>query len=113
MWIGWYGWRPKILMTSSADGLWYPDSIVSDADARRHVIVKLSGARHREDSVILSSEAPYLEVAREFCLRVAAPLASAPHVLVIPRFDRAVEGGGVVRFGQESLVSALGVAEFG
>lgn len=104
---------PKILMTCAADGLWYPDSIVPDVDARRHVIVKLSRARHREDSVILASEAPYLEVAREFGLRVGAPLASAPHVLVIPRFDRAVERGGVVRFGQESLVSALGVADFG
>lgn len=36
------------------------------------------------------------------------------HVLMIPRFDRIVGAdGGVVRLGQESLVAALGVSEFG
>ncbi|MBF0373601.1 MAG: type II toxin-antitoxin system HipA family toxin [Alphaproteobacteria bacterium] len=104
---------PKILMTQAADGLWYPDSVVPDADARAHVIVKLSRGKQREDAVILESEAPYLEVARAFGLRVAKPLIHAPHVLVIPRFDRLVTAEGVVRYGQESLVSALGVAEFG
>ena len=104
---------PKILMTRAADGLWYPDSIVADADAREHVIVKLSRARGREDTVILASEAPYLEVARAFGLRVGKPLVYRPHVLVIPRFDRLAGPDGVVRLGQESLVSALGVAEFG
>ena len=104
---------PKILLTEAADGLWYPDPVVADSEARRHVIVKLSRARHREDTVILASEAPYLEVARAFGLRVGAPLTAAPHVLVIPRFDRETGPGGLVRFGQESLVSALGVAEFG
>lgn len=34
-------------------------------------------------------------------------------VLIIPRFDRHVKDGVVLRFGQESMVSALGVAEFG
>ena len=104
---------PKILLTEAADGLWYPDPVVADTEARQHVIVKLSRARHREDPVILASEAPYLEVARAFGLRVGAPLSAAPHVLVIPRFDRETGPDGLVRLGQESLVSALGVAEFG
>jgi serine/threonine-protein kinase HipA len=32
--------------------------------------------------------------------------------LVIPRFDRAVTAEGLVRYGQESIISALGVTEF-
>lgn len=104
---------PKILMTQAADGLWYPDSIVPDAEARAHVIVKLSRGKQREDAVILEAEPPYLEVARAFGLRVGRPLTHARHVLVIPRFDRLVTPAGVVRSGQESLVSALGVAAFG
>src|SRR5258705_9033226 len=32
---------PKIAMTRAADGNWYPDSTVEDADAREHIIVKL------------------------------------------------------------------------
>lgn len=104
---------PKILMTQAADGLWYPDSIVPDTEAQAHVIVKLSRGKQREDAVILEAEAPYLEVAREFGLRVARPLTHAPTILIIPRFDRRVGPEGVVRLGQESLVSAIGVAEFG
>jgi serine/threonine-protein kinase HipA len=104
---------PKVLMTQAADGLWYPDSIVPDTDARAHVIVKLSRAKQREDAVILEAEAPYLEVAREFGLRVAQPLTYAPNVLVIPRFDRVVTADDLERYGQESLVSAIGIAEFG
>lgn len=105
---------PKILMTRKAtDGLWYPDSIVPDTEAGQHVIVKLSRGKYREDTVILASEAPYLEVARRFGLRIGRPLAYSPNVLMVPRFDRVVEGGRVIRLGQESLVSALGVTEFG
>jgi len=105
---------PKILMTrSSTDDLWYPDPIIPDSEAAAHVIVKLSRGKYREDMLILESEAPYLEVARRFGLRVGAPLAYSPNVLLIPRFDRVAEGGHVVRLGQESLVSAIGVAEFG
>lgn len=32
---------------------------------------------------------------------------------MIPRFDRRVDREGVIRLGQESMVSALGIAEFG
>ncbi|KAA0676753.1 type II toxin-antitoxin system HipA family toxin [Azospirillum brasilense] len=104
---------PKILMTQATDGLWYPDSLVPDEHARSHVIVKMIRGRHPEDRLILASEAPYYEVAREFGLRTGAPLDYGRHVLVIPRFDRAIRPDGIVRLGQESLVSAIGVAEFG
>jgi serine/threonine-protein kinase HipA len=104
---------PKILMTQADDELWYPDSLVPDERARAHAIVKMSRARAREDALILESEAPYLEVARDFGLRVGRPLVYGRHALIIPRFDRRVGPDGVIRVGQESIVSALGIAEFG
>jgi serine/threonine-protein kinase HipA len=108
---------PKVLLTQAADGLWYPDPLVSDSDARDHAIVKLSRARTAADLLILAAEAPYLEVARDFGLRVGKPLTYADHVLLIPRFDRQVLTGGnatvTIRLGQESIVSAVGVAQFG
>lgn len=104
---------PKILMTQAEDGLWYPDPVVEDARARAHAIVKMSRARFAEDRAILAAEAPYLEVARDFGLRVGAPLTHRRDTLLIPRFDRRVGASGVTRLGQESIVSASGIAAFG
>ena len=104
---------PKILMTQAADELWYPDPVVADENARQHVIVKLTRGKWTEDRLILEAEAPYIEVARAFGLRVGAPLTHRDDTLVIPRFDRRAADGRTVRLGQESLVSALGVAEYG
>ncbi|WP_455176108.1 type II toxin-antitoxin system HipA family toxin [Azospirillum largimobile] len=109
---------PKLLLTRKDDGLWYPDSLVGDGEARDHIIVKMSRAKGPEDRLILACEAPYLEIARGFGLRAGRPLIHRGDTLAIPRFDRAVvaKGGaadGVTRSGQESLVSAAGVAAFG
>ena len=113
---------PKILMTRAADGLWYPDPVVRDEEAREHTIVKMSKAERDVDQVILASEPSYLEVARLLGLRVALPLRFQGDTLMIPRFDREVEPAvqaeglarnAVVRHGQESLASAIGAAEFG
>lgn len=104
---------PKILLTLATDDLWYPDSVVSDEHAKDHMIVKMSRGKFAEDILILESEAPYLEVAREFGLRVGKPLTYRKGKLLIPRFDRQVAREKVIRFGQESLVAATGVAEFG
>tara|TARA_R110002167_G_C12701956_1_gene653658 strand:- start:519 stop:1853 length:1335 start_codon:yes stop_codon:yes gene_type:complete len=104
---------PKILMTQSSDNLWYPDPCVADEGAKSHVIVKLDRVQSPEFLKILEAEAPYLEVARAFGTRTAAPLRYENGVLIIPRFDRRVSPGSVERFGQESLVSAIGVAKFG
>jgi serine/threonine-protein kinase HipA len=105
---------PKILLTQANDGLWYPDSFIGDKDARRHIILKLARAE-KDDKfrLILEAEAPYLEVARAFGLHVSQPLTLIQDCLIIPRFDREVRNGQVIRHGQESLVSALNRAEFG
>ncbi|GAA4186981.1 hypothetical protein GCM10023069_72340 [Shinella granuli] len=101
-------------MTQANDGLYYPDSFVTDYEAVRHVIVKLVRSSEPVDRLILEGEALYSRIAQEIGLNVSEPSTYAEGVLIIPRFDRKKrEGGGTVRLGQESLVSAIGVADFG
>ncbi len=111
---GLQGEWPKVSMTQAIDGLYYPDSFVSDDEAVRHVIVKLVRSNEPVDRLILKGEALYSRIAQEIGLNVSEPSTYAEGVLIIPRFDRKKkEGGGTVRLGQESLVSAIGVADFG
>ncbi|PST22251.1 type II toxin-antitoxin system HipA family toxin [Mesorhizobium plurifarium] len=111
---GLQGEWPKVAMTQANDGLYYPDSFVTDDEAVRHVIVKLVRSNEPVDRLILEGEALYSRIAQEIGLNVSEPSSYAEGVLVIPRFDRKKkEDGGTVRLGQESLVSAIGVADFG
>ncbi|WP_455273699.1 type II toxin-antitoxin system HipA family toxin [Rhizobium herbae] len=111
---GLQGEWPKVSMTEANDGLYYPDSFVTDDEAVRHVIVKLVRSNEPVDRLILEGEALYSRIAQEIGLNVSEPSSYAEGVLIIPRFDRKTnEAGGTVRLGQESLVSAIGVADFG
>ncbi|NRP21656.1 hypothetical protein LPJGGPFB_04915 [Ensifer adhaerens] len=111
---GLQGEWPKVSMTQAADGLYYADSIVSDEEAVRHVIVKLVRSNEPVDRTILEGEALYSRLALELGLNVKEPSLYAEGVLIIPRFDRQKGANGeTVRLGQESLVSAIGVADFG
>ncbi|MBB4374121.1 serine/threonine-protein kinase HipA [Bradyrhizobium sp. cir1] len=105
---------PKIALTKSRGaGLWYPDPMVIDEDAEDHVIAKLLRSDEGVDQRILESEAGYAKVAQDFGLNVERPGTYGNGVLVIPRFDRRKDGGKLIRCGQESMVSAIGVAAFG
>ncbi len=111
---GLQGEWPKVSMTQANDGLYYPDSFVTDDEAVRHVIVKLVRSNEPVDRLILEGEALYSRIAQEIGLNVSEPSTYAEGVLIIPRFDRKKrEGVGTIRLGQESLVSAIGVADFG
>ncbi|TAX72952.1 type II toxin-antitoxin system HipA family toxin [Rhizobium leguminosarum] len=111
---GLQGEWPKVSMTQANDGLYYPDSFVTDDEAVRHVIVKLVRSNEPVDRLILEGEALYSRIAQQIGLNVSEPSTYAEGVLIIPRFDRKKkEGSGTVRLGQESLVSAIGVADFG
>ncbi|WP_312992914.1 type II toxin-antitoxin system HipA family toxin [Rhizobium populisoli] len=111
---GLQGEWPKVSMTQANDGLYYPDSFVTDDEAVRHVIVKLVRSNEPVDLVILEGEALCSRIAQEIGLNVSEPSTYAEGVLIIPRFDRKKgEGEETVRLGQESLVSAIGVADFG
>ena len=102
-----------MLTRDRRDGLWYPDPTVGDGDAAEHAILKWAGDATEEARLVLAAEAPYLELARAFGLRCGAPLTHRGAGLMMPRFDRRIENGAVIRIGQESLVSAAGVAAFG
>jgi serine/threonine-protein kinase HipA len=104
---------PKVAMTQATDGLWYPNSMVADGEARAFVIAKLLRSGETTDQSILDAEAGYSKVAKEFGLDVHGVNTYGDGVLVIPRFDREVSDDGLVRYGQESITSALGIAEFG
>ncbi|PWL16587.1 type II toxin-antitoxin system HipA family toxin [Falsochrobactrum shanghaiense] len=111
---GLQGEWPKVSMTQANDGLYYPDSFVSDDESVHHVIVKLVRSNEPVDRLILEGEALYSRIAQEIGLNVREPSTYADGVLIIPRFDRKKEdGGGTVRLGQESLVSMIGIADFG
>lgn len=110
---GLQGEWPKVAMTQANDGLYYPDSFVGDDEAVRHVIVKLVRSNEPADRLILEGEALYSRIAQAIGLNVSEPSTYSEGVLIIPRFDRKKKvGGGTVRLGQESLVSAIGVADF-
>jgi serine/threonine protein kinase HipA of HipAB toxin-antitoxin module len=68
---------------------------------------------HQRERIILAAETPYLAIAREFGLNVHADAQYGDGVFVVPRFDRAVIDGHVIRYGQESMTSAAGIAAFG
>lgn len=104
---------PKLLLTQDRQGRWRPDPMVPDAEAAEHAIIKWVGDRHEATNLILAAEAAYLELARAFGLRCANSLTYRDGTLLIPRFDRKVVEGRVIRFGQESMVSAAGIAAFG
>jgi serine/threonine-protein kinase HipA len=104
---------PKVLLTRKTDGLWYPDPYVADGEGVEYAIFKFRKDNTDPDGLILASEASYLEVARRFGLRVGESLTSCNDVLKIPRFDRMIDNGRLVRLGQESIVSASGIAQFG
>lgn len=110
---GLQGEWPKVAMTQAKDGLYYPDPLVADDEAIDHVIVKLLRSNNLRDEVILRAEALYSTLAVHLGLNVSRTSEYENGVLVIPRFDRKVFAGKVVRLGQESLVSAANVAEFG
>lgn len=110
---GLQGEWPKVSLTLATDGLYYPDALVNDGEAVRHYIVKLLRSNDARDRLILEAEAGYSAIAERLGLNVHETSRYANGVLMIPRFDRRVEEGALLRIGQESMVSALGVAQFG
>ncbi len=110
---GLQGEWPKVSLTLATDGLYYPDALVGDDEAVEHYIVKLLRSNDVRDRLILEAEAGYSVIAENIGLNVHGVSRYANGVLMIPRFDRNPADGVLLRFGQESMVSALGVAEFG
>jgi serine/threonine-protein kinase HipA len=104
---------PKILLTRARDGLFYLDHALPDEAAERHYIVKFGRGPDQALGNILRCEAPYMQLARKLGLNVHDDLMLHERALFIPRFDREVVDGRVMRHGQESLASVCGISQFG
>jgi len=103
---------PKVLLTRGADGRLYLDHTLPDEEAVEHYIVKFGRGTDQQLAAILRNEAPYMALAAHLGLRVHAPLVLRSRALFIPRFDRRVEGGHVIRLAQESIATLTGMAGF-
>lgn len=107
------GDAPKFLLVRDRNRRWHPDGALADREVLDCWLVKFPRGRTEADRTVLRNEAPYLEVARRFGLRVGAPLQFVDGSLFIPRFDRTAGPDGLARHGFETLSSAAGIAEFG
>lgn len=107
------GDAPKFLLARDRHRRWHPDGALEDRDVLDCWLVKFARGKSAADFTVLRNEAPYLEVARRFGLRVGAPLQFIDDSLFIPRFDRGAGPDGLQRHGFETLASAAGIAEFG
>lgn len=104
---------PKILMTRADDGLLYLDHTLPDPRARQHYIVKFGRGSDAQLATILRHESPYMALAKLLGLRVHGPLHLHQRALFIPRFDRVLAGGRVIRLAQESIATLTGLPGFG
>jgi serine/threonine-protein kinase HipA len=104
---------PKILLTRAHDGLFYLDHALPDEEAEKHYIVKFGRGADQALGNILRCEAPFMQLARKLGLNVYDDLSLRGRALFIPRFDREVMDGRVIRHAQESLASVCGISQFG
>lgn len=107
------GDAPKFLLARDSNGRWHPEGALPDGEVRDCWLVKFPRGKDRRDRLLLRNEAPYLEVARRFGVRVGDPLFYRDNSLFIPRFDREATGGTLERHGMETVCSAAEVADFG
>jgi serine/threonine-protein kinase HipA len=105
----------KIALTEARDGLFYPDGTVPDNHALGHFIAKFAipGDRDRPE-YLLDGEYAYAQIAEHLNLGAPPSMLQGEHILLTKRFDRDFGlDGKVERHGLESLVSAIGISEFG
>lgn len=106
------GVAPKYLLTRARDGKWHPDAALPDAQAQVHFIVKRPRGPTEADRKVLRNEAGYMQVAARMGLRTTQLPSLHGDMLFVPRFDRQVRDGRVLRHHQESAASIAGLAGF-
>ncbi len=109
------GEAPKYLLTEDLNGMFHAEGVLSDEKTEKFWLVKFARGEQSNplNQQVLSNEAPYLEVARIFGIRVGEPLNYENRALFIPRFDRRVQDGRVDRFALHSLYSIANIPGFG
>ena len=109
------GEAPKYMLVEDIKGMFHAEGALSDDKIKQFWLVKFPRGRRSEERnyQVLRNEAPYLEVAREFGVRVDAPLTYQDGTLFVPRFDRKVADGHVRRLGMQSLYAIAGIPGYG
>lgn len=107
------GDSPKFLLVEDHFGRWHAEGAVSDAKIKQHWLVKFPRGKQESDRAVLFNEAAYYCVATKMGLRTHKNLTHESNTLFVPRFDRVISKGKILRYGQESLYSLAGVSEFG
>lgn len=110
---GLQGASAKFMLVKNNDGLWFIDSFAKESDIASHWLMKLPRGKHETDLAILKNEAAYIKVARACGLRSHGETFHQNGMLFVPRFDRVMKNGSIVRLHQESLASLAGHKEFG
>ncbi|AWL28849.1 type II toxin-antitoxin system HipA family toxin [Acinetobacter defluvii] len=104
---------PKLLLTQAKDDLFYLDHTLVDDQAKKHWLVKFSRGQDLRLEKILTQEALYMNIAQYLQLNVYQELQMHGRTLFIPRFDRKIENGQVIRIAQESIASLGQKSGFG
>jgi len=107
------GDAPKFLLVRDRKRRWHPDGALEDRHVLDCWLVKFPRGKTEADLTVLRNEAPYYEVARSFGIRTGHPLKFIEGALFIPRFDRMIQDGRLIRHGLETLCSVAGIAEYG
>ncbi|MDR3390943.1 MAG: HipA domain-containing protein [Sulfuriferula sp.] len=110
---GLQGASAKFMLVKNHEDLWFIDSYAKESDIASHWLLKLPRGKHETDQSILKNEAAYIKVARACGLRSHGETFHRDGMLFVPRFDRAIENGAVIRLHQESLASLAGHRSFG
>ena len=110
---GLQGASAKFMLVQNNEGFWFLDSFANEPDIASHWLMKLPRGRHETDQAILRNEAAYIKVARTCGLRSHGETFHQDGMLFVPRFDRVMKNGEVVRLHQESLASLAGHRTFG
>jgi len=109
------GEAPKYLLAEDWAGMFHAEGALSDEKIRKFWLVKFPRGRRTDErnQQVLRNEAPYLEVAQKFGIRIAGPLIYEDGVLFVPRFDRKVSDRCVERLGMHSLYAVAGITGYG
>jgi len=99
------GQAPKFLLAMDQQGQLHPDLALPDAQARSHWLVKGARGRHRDDELILRSEAAYLRLAADCGLQVDAVDQIQQHGrwLLVPNTDNHARNHAVQRRADGSI----------
>lgn len=110
------GEAPKYLLTEDYNGMFHAEGALPDEMCAQSWLVKFPRGRRSDqrNQQVLRNEAPYLEAARAFGIRVGDPLKYEENgVLFVPRFDRQVVDGRLIRQGMHSLYALAGITGYG